>query len=482
MSSRTPGATLNASFLRCILKLGDKLTDVIHPNQGVRQGCILSPLLFNIYLADLPKRLEAVQKTGPKIGNKLINNIIWADDLVIFSETEAELNKMLEVLALYTEEHSLTINIDKTKAMIFNKTGKLLRRNFKYKNEKIETVREYKYLGFLLVPSGSISQGLNDLKSRGNKAFFQIKNKMGEYFRLKPQISIKLFNTLVKPILLYMADFWGCLKMPKNDPIGTIQMKFLKQLLGVQTQTTNIGVLLETGEIPLSIFAKKLSIKNWTRIMRKQANQLVQISLENSEKDKTVWFKEIKTELSSIGLGHLLTSVRTTTVHTDQIYFQRKTDIFYQNAFSKINENGSKLRTYGLLKTEIGFEKYLSDVTSIQDRTALTKFRLSNHPLMIEKMRHLNPKPEVHERLCPFCPEQVEDELHFLVNCQNFTVHRETLFNHSNSVLVGFEHLNNAQKFIRLASDPRILKTTANYLRKTFEVREFLIKPHKGPD
>ena len=69
------------------IKLGEYLTETIYPNQGVRQGCILSPLLFNIYLADLPRRLQLAQN-GPKIGDKLVNNIIWADDLVILSETE----------------------------------------------------------------------------------------------------------------------------------------------------------------------------------------------------------------------------------------------------------------------------------------------------------------------------------------------------------------------------------------------------------
>ena len=420
------------------IKLGGNLTETICPNQGVRQGCILSPLLFNIYLADLPKRLALSQNQGPTIGNKLLNSIIWADDLVILSETDEGLNKMLHELALYADENSLAINIDKTKAMIFNKSGRLIRRNFKYKNEKIETVREYKYLGFLLVPSGSIMHGINDLKSRGNKAFFQIKNKMGEYFRLKPKITIKLFNTLVKPVLLYMADLWGCLKMPKNDPIDTVQMKFLKQLLGVQTQTTNIGILLETGELPLSIFAKKFAIKNWTRIMRNKSNKLAQVSVENAEIEHTSWFEKIKNELYSVGLGDHFISVRATTHHVEQIYFLRKTDIFYQDSFGKINENNSKLRTYKLLKTEIGYEKYLSEITSVQDRTALTKFRLSNHPLMVEKLRHLRPKPDVHERVCPFCPDHVEDELHFLLICKTFQVNREILFSLANNALVGF--------------------------------------------
>ena len=115
------------------IKVGDYLSDVIYPNQGVRQGCILSPLLFNIYLSDLPSMLEA-GRTGPKINGKTFNSIIWADDLVMFSESEEGLNDLLKDLSAYTEENNMSVNIDKTKAMIFNKTGKHMKRNFVYKN------------------------------------------------------------------------------------------------------------------------------------------------------------------------------------------------------------------------------------------------------------------------------------------------------------------------------------------------------------
>ena len=62
----------------------------------------------------------------------------------------------------------------------------------------------------------------------------------------------------VKPILLYASEFWGALKMPKNNPIETLYISFCKQLLGVHRTTTNNGVLLELGQIPLSIYAKKM--------------------------------------------------------------------------------------------------------------------------------------------------------------------------------------------------------------------------------
>ena len=160
------------------------------------------------------------------------------------------------------------------------------------------------------------------------------------------------------------------LKNTKKLSIDILQTKFLKQVLGVQIQTTNIGVFLETRELPLSIFSMKASIKNWTRIMRGKANRFTLIVAENAEKKKLSWFEKIKQELYTVGLGEIFMSVKVATNHPEQIYFQRKWDIFHQEAFGKINETNSKLRTYALLKKEIGFEKYLTEITPVQDGTS----------------------------------------------------------------------------------------------------------------
>ena len=100
---------------------------------------------------------------------------------------------------------------------------------------------------------------------------------------------------------------------------------------------------------------------------------------------------------------------------------------------------------------------------------------------MVEKMRHLRPKPAVHERVCPFCPDHVEDELHFLLICNTFQVNREILLSLANNALVGFQQLSHEQQLIKLTGDSRTIKATSKYLRNSFEVREFLLKHHKGP-
>ena len=78
---------------------------------------------------------------------------------------------MLEILNHYATSNVLKINIDKTKVMIFNTTGRHIRKNFYLGETIIETLREYKYLGFKVTPYGGIANGPHDLKDRALKAF-----------------------------------------------------------------------------------------------------------------------------------------------------------------------------------------------------------------------------------------------------------------------------------------------------------------------
>ena len=156
--------------------------------------------------------------------------------------------------------------LHKTKSMIFNKSGRHLRRSFRVGKEIIHTSNNYKYLGFTLTPSGEINTGLQDLKDRALRAYYSLKGKMGHYFMSYPSTTIHLFDTLIKPILLYNSDYWGCLKLPKNNPIENMHMRFCKEVLGVQRQTTNVGVLLELGRIPITTYGMKSRMKNYTRI------------------------------------------------------------------------------------------------------------------------------------------------------------------------------------------------------------------------
>ena len=105
--------------------------------------------------------------------------LIWADDLLLLSKTEMGLNNMLKNLKVYTEANGMRLSFEKTKVIIFNSRGRHMRRDFFFEDKQIETTIQYKYLGFLVTPSGEINTGLKDLKDRAQKAFYSIKFKLG---------------------------------------------------------------------------------------------------------------------------------------------------------------------------------------------------------------------------------------------------------------------------------------------------------------
>ena len=73
---------------KAAIKIGNKITDKFGITQGVKQGCIMSPLLFNIFLADLPTCLSKKENDPVKLNeNYPLSCIVWGDDLLMLSES-----------------------------------------------------------------------------------------------------------------------------------------------------------------------------------------------------------------------------------------------------------------------------------------------------------------------------------------------------------------------------------------------------------
>ena len=127
--------------------LGNGLTDPFKLGVGVREGDVLSPNLFKIYNNDLPKYLHSCpDPVYLKI--TYLHCLMYADDVVILSESALGLQEKLKKLEAYCADWCLYVNIDKTKVMTFNKAGRVIKSNFVLQNETTECVSTYRYLGF----------------------------------------------------------------------------------------------------------------------------------------------------------------------------------------------------------------------------------------------------------------------------------------------------------------------------------------------
>jgi len=148
-------------------------------------------------------------------------------------------------------------------------------------------------------------------------------------------------------------------------------------------------------------------------------------------------------------------------------------DLFNDKGKKGPPSQGNKLRTYRLVKTDYNLEKYLSEVKNFEHRKALTKLRINNHDLEIEKGRYSRKYKAPEERKCPHCPHSVEDERHFLLYCALYSTLREKLLKDMEKINKEcFSLLDDDELFLLLMNPPQILAATiAKYIYDCFAKR-----------
>ena len=121
--------------------------------RGVRQGCCISPMLFNIYAeAMMTEAMEGIEE-GIKVGGKLIQDVRFADDQGMIASTEKGLQKIMDKLNATAENFGMKINTKKTKVMkVSRNVGEEI--NIVINGSRIEQVKSFKYLGSTMTEDG----------------------------------------------------------------------------------------------------------------------------------------------------------------------------------------------------------------------------------------------------------------------------------------------------------------------------------------
>ena len=135
------------------VRIGHGTTDRFLIRKGVRQGCILSPCLFNFYVEYIKRNagLDEAQ-AGINIAGRNINNLRYADDTTLMAESEEELKSLLMNVKVESEKVGLKLNIQKTKIMASGPTT-----SWEIDGETMETVRDFIFLGSKITAGGDCS-------------------------------------------------------------------------------------------------------------------------------------------------------------------------------------------------------------------------------------------------------------------------------------------------------------------------------------
>ena len=165
--------------------------------------------MFRKYMSDLSKLLS--KEVGIVILNEIIAHILWADDLIMFSDSPMGLQKQLDGLLKFCSTNKIIVNETKTKVMCFG-----TKENFSvfFNKKLIEPVDQYKYLGVIVRSINKTNQDLfsNNYRfifDKSQKAIFSLKKKLKFVQSVSPGIMFDMFDTLIRPILNYRSDVWG---------------------------------------------------------------------------------------------------------------------------------------------------------------------------------------------------------------------------------------------------------------------------------
>ncbi|XP_069475432.1 uncharacterized protein [Ambystoma mexicanum] len=176
---------------------------------GVKQGCMIAAILFNLYLSDMMNAFNLTNANPVKVNGVIVGWLAYADDLVILDYTPAGLQHMLDSLVSYSAANGLTINIDKSKMMVFSKKQRPKRYLWNLDSKKLEQVMSYKYLGIIVGEKLTWESQWSALKNRCIVSTNALSTFIGRNSGYSATLVINIYLAKIWSMILYGVEIWG---------------------------------------------------------------------------------------------------------------------------------------------------------------------------------------------------------------------------------------------------------------------------------
>jgi exonuclease III len=477
------------------VKLGSAITPLFKSHIGVGQGDPLSANLFKVFMNDIPTIFQS-DCTPAQVGDRKINCLLYADDAILISETDAGLQKCLDYLESHCEDIGMSINPAKSKVMIFNKSGKLFAHTFHIGGTQLETVKRYKYLGILFSLSGTFSFAKDQIYRKSLKSHFKLCKMIQDLNN--PKLAMHLFDHTITPLLTYGSEIWGQFNpfingieekslegLYANSKIEYTQRKFARYLLGLPRNCSKDALLGELGWKPIYSQICVSVIKFWHRVANAPRGTLLyDIYLENlnlKDREQENIIDVVLILLQKLGIGETLEYIKNMSLShltmllksNVQSTIEKEWQFNISKTTGKQKSHNNKLRTYATIKSHFKLEPYLLAVKNRAHRISLCRFRTSNHSLRVEKGRYQSLK--LTERTCCYCTlNVVEDEYHFLLKCPLYSTERAVYLKNVFDKNLNIRSLQPDMLFLWLLSteDKDVCSETARFIYESLAKRK----------
>ncbi|XP_075170471.1 uncharacterized protein LOC142242833 [Haematobia irritans] len=383
---------------------GEELSDSFDTDTGVKQGCLLSPLLFALYLNDLHDYLGG----GINIDSHNIRLLMYADDIVILADEIEVLQGMIQKLENYCMLWNMEVNMEKSKIMIFRRGGRIsTKEKWYFQGNEIINTAEYSYLGLTFTPKLSLRKQILERNQLAKNSI----NATWNCFLSRRNVSLrtkwKIYMAICRSIQSYGSQLWG---FTHFDEVDKLALYFLKKILKLPSFTPTYALMLETGIECGHLYTLQSHLKYVTRILYDYGENRLPNLLARKVMVHGIFWKtsmDTLTRENSLEPFTLQLTKQNWVQNTQRLVQSLHTKQFNNSVAKAINSD----RFYNKLEPTLG-GSYLVEHLSQDEMMWIFKARGDMIALNSNRFQiHTNPK-------CSMCnTDEIENIQHFLGRC-----------------------------------------------------------------
>ena len=422
---------LRTLYSRCevAVRVGGEADDWYEEFVGVREGCVLSPLLFAIYINDLPSLLEKGDGGGVRMG-RVVHCLMFADDIVILSSTRQGLQRSFDIAGEFSKRWRFKFNFgtDKTAVMVFG--GVREGEGWSLVGREVPVVESYRYLGVRMVSKGRSRWRVRreELLAKARGAFWRAWGLGMAGGWMSARGAKGLWETLVRPVLEYGAE----VDSGKWEEAEVLQRLAGRMCLGVGRETPNEVVMGDLGWWTVQGRREYLRLVYWGKVVREKEGGVVRAvyeegrrRMESGTTGKGEWCVETRRLLVEVGLGDKWKTEEVGGEARWKALVKGVVHLREEMRWRNSAVTKPTLERYVRTKTVLRAEWFLGESRVWVRRWVRMRAGASCLEVSMGRRRRVFRD----KRVCGWCGEgRVEDEEHFLDECKGWRKERRELW------------------------------------------------------